>query len=204
MGPRHTVELGDPGDHPALAGREQQRPVAALPLVEALQVVVGLAAAHPVPGLGGRRVGGHGRSLDQEASIAVDRLGRGLGGGPGQRRGVLTGEAPRRKRLGNVGHLLEGLGPPGAMLGLAGRAAGSLAQCLGGAGLAGTESSQPGRDPGLQTVEHGPGETDPSGEVSEPGPVQGGYVDGLHGGVEVVPHGGHGGHGGRPECSDPD
>ena len=162
--------------------------------MEALQVVVGLAAAHPVPGLGGRRVGGHGRGLDQEASIAVDRLGRGLGGGPGQRRGVLTGEAPRRQRLGDVGHLLEGLGPPGAVLGLTGRTTGALAKHLGGAGLAGTEPPHPGRNPGLQTVEHGPGETDLSGEISEAAPVEGGYVDGLHGGVEVVPYGSHGGH----------
>ncbi len=57
LGSRHPVEPGDAGDHPALAGREQQRPVAALPLVKSLQVVVSLAAPHPIPDPAGRRVG---------------------------------------------------------------------------------------------------------------------------------------------------
>ncbi len=49
LGSRHPVEPGDAGDHPALAGREQQRPVTALPLVKSLQVVVSPGGAAPNP-----------------------------------------------------------------------------------------------------------------------------------------------------------
>ena len=194
LGPRHAVELGDAGDHPALAGREQQRPVAALPLVEALQVVIGLAVPHPVPGLAGRGVSGHRRRLHQQSGIAVDRLRRRLGSRPGQSGGVLAGQASRRQRVGDVGHPPERLSPPGTVLGLPGRAAGAPTERLGGACLAGAQPPEPDRHPGLQAVQHGTGATDLPGKITKAGPIQGGYVDGLHGGVEVFPHGD------RPGC----
>ena len=196
--PRHLVELRDPGDHPALRSAEHQRAVAALPLVKALNVVVGLVASHPVPGLGGRHVGGHGLGLSQQSHIAVDRLGRSLGGRPRQRRRMLAGQPTRRQRLPYVGHLLEDLGPPGPMLGLAGRAARLPAQRLGRTRLARAELAHLDRHPGLKAVENGPCEADPPGEFAEAVPVHSGYIDGLHVADEFVPHGN------RPECSVPD
>ena len=197
LGPRDPVELGDAGDHPALAGREQQRPVAALPLVETLQVVVGLAVPHPVPGLAGRRIGGHRRRLHQQSGISVDRLRRRLGSRPSQGGRVLAGQASRRQRVGDVGHPPEGLSPPGTVLGLPSRAAGAPAEGLGSARLTGSQPPEPGRHPGLQTVQHGTSASDLTSEITEAGPIQGGYVDGLHRCVEVVPHSD------RPEMSEP-
>ena len=189
LSPRHAVELGDAGDHPALAGCEQQRPVAALPLVETLQVVAGLALPNPVPGLAGRRVGGHRRRLHQQSGIAVDRLRRRLSSRPDQSGRVLSGQPSRRQRIGDVGHPPESLRPPGSVLGLASRAAGAPAERLGGARLAGAQPPEPGCDPGLQAVQHCTGATDLASEIAETDPVQGGHVDGLHRGVEVFPHG---------------
>ena len=185
---RHLVELGDAGDHPALARGEQQRPVATLPNVQALQIVAGLTAADPIPGLTGSHIGGQGLRLSQQAGIPVDGLGRGLGGGPGQRRGVLSGQASRRQGLGDVGHLPESLGPPGAVLGLPRRAARLPAQRLGGAGLAGSEPPQPDRHPSLQPVEHGPSRADLPGQDTQAGPVQASHVNGLHRSLEAIPH----------------
>ena len=191
LGARHLVELGDAGDHPALARGEQQRTVATLPLVEALQVVAGLMAADPVPGLAGGHIGGQGLRLSQQAGIPVDRLGRGLGGGPGQGSGVLSGQASRRQGLGDVGHLPESFGPPGTVLGLPRRAARLPPQRLGGAGLAGTEPPQPDRHPSLQPVEHGPSCSDLPSQDTQVGPVQDGHVNGLHRSLEAIPHRGH-------------
>ena len=85
----------------------------------ALEIVVGLTAPHPVPGLAGSYVGGQGFGLSQQTGITVDR------------------------------------------------------------------------GPSLQTVEHGTGGTDLPREIAEAGPVQSGQIDGLYGGLEVVPHGDH-------------
>ena len=179
LGARHPVELGDAVEHPAVTFGEVQRSVATLPLVQPVEVVAGLLLSGPVLGLVRCQVGGDCLGRGEQSEVAVDGLWGGLGRGAGQGGGVLAGQAPRRQRPSDIGHLVEGLGASGTVPGLARGAARLATKRLGGGGLAGPEPPQSNRDPGFEPVEHSPGGADAGSEVAEPAPVQDRHIDAL-------------------------
>ena len=147
--------------------------------MQPVEVVAGLLLSGPVLGLVRCQVGGDCLGRGEQSEVAVHGLGGGLGRGAGQGGDVLAGQAPRRQRLSDIGHLVEGLRASGTMSGLACRAARLTTERLGRGGLAGPEPPQSNRDPGFEPVEHSPGGADAGSEVAELAPVEDRHIDAL-------------------------